>query len=109
MKYIKQYEDKIEDRILLRDLKFPVLDKYLLYKANNTFYFILEVTGYEDNYIATKKLFIYTVLTDRIKRGSHQYYNIGINNINNIIYQSNNLKEVKDAIPILKNLDKYNI
>jgi len=100
MKYIKQYED-ISD--------FPVLNKYLLYKANNNTYFILEVTGYENNFIATKKLFIYTVLLDKLKRGNHQYYNMGINSISGIIYQSDNLTDIKDTIQSLKNIDKYNL
>ncbi len=110
MKYIKAYEDISGFPILVEG---TVLYKYILYKANENTYFILEVTdyvnGYGPNYIACKKLFIYTILIDRLRKGKHQYYNIGINKFNEIIFQSNNLQEVKDSIKTLKNYNKFNL
>jgi len=103
MKYIK----KFESTDMMTEL--PKLKKYVLYKANTNTYFILEITGYENTYIATKKLYIYTLLLDKLRKGKHQYYNININRVHEIVYDSDNLKDVVDIIPTLKEIDKYNL
>lgn len=110
MKYIKTFE------IVFNDIK---LSKYLLtQKPNNTdIYFVLEVSpeqlkfaGYED-IINTKKLYTYTKSKNYLKKGKHQHFNITKNELDkiNIVYQSDNLQNVKDVLPTLNYMDKYNI
>ena len=47
--------------------------------------------------------------SDILRKGKHQYYNINPARVKDIVYQSNNLKKVKDAIPALKEIGKFNI
>ena len=117
MKYLKTYEEI--DQTLYK--------KYMLYKANEETYFVLEVEKFfnrEDYYgddeegeiidqefISTKKKYKYSMLLDKLEKvGRHHYFNFEPwRDDNSIIYQSDNLKDVLDVIPVLRQQPKFNL
>ena len=83
--------------------------KYVLYKANENTYFILEPTNYLPSYIETNKLYTYTLLLNKLKRNKHQYYNFNYERDRNVIIDSDDLQSLKDTILTLKDAGKYNL
>ena len=95
MKYLKTYEN------------FKEIKKYVLLKANSNIYFILEVIDIKKDYIETKKLYYYTKVFDKLIK-QYAWFNLRPDD-SDIIYQSDNLKDVKNILLTLNDTETYNL
>ena len=103
MKYIKKFEELNADSI-------DKYKKYVLYKANSNTYFILEPVAYLPTYIEANKKYTYLLNKNKLKHNRYQYYNFNYDKGDkNIVYQSDDLNEVKDMALALSDISKYNI
>ena len=102
MKHIKKFEDINTDNTIR-------YKKYILYKLNNNAYVILEPTEYLQTHIQTNKLYTYTLNLNKLKRNKNQYFNFSYERGKNVIYDSNDIKDIKDVTLSLYNADKYNL
>ena len=133
MKYIKKFESERDDYIrdvrniqkkADNDLKkaYKVMKKYILFHDVKKFiesgiYFILEKDRIEACYdhtnlfIVTKKLYTYNLNTDKLKNNKKQemHYNLSETSLSYIMKDSDDLQELLDCLPPLKNVNKFNL
>jgi len=100
MKYIKQFEN-IDNTIRFK--------KYIIYKLNNNYFFILEPILYTPTHIQTDKKYLYELIKNKLSYKKYQFYNFDYNRVKNIIYQTDNLKDAKEVIFSLSATKKYNL
>ena len=105
MKYLKTFENINE----------PEFKKYFVIKSHNKIqetYFVLEFVKIdEDSTVYTNKLYTYNLNEDELKRNKDQFYRF--NNTdeirNNVIYQTDDLKNAIDVVKSLNRVNTYNL
>ena len=107
MKYIKTFE------IAFNDIK---ISKYILIQKprDTDTYFILEPYSIYDSkdsgLIQSKKLFTFKKSDNYLRKNKHQFFDINTKTeLQYIVYQSDNIQELKDILPTLRDIDKYNL
>ena len=105
MKYLKTYEE----------IDQTTYKKYMLYKANEETYFVLEVEKFfetiDQEFISTKRKYKYIMSLDKLEKVErYHYFNFQpLRDDKSIIYQSDKLKDVLDVIPVLTQQPKFNL
>lgn len=103
MKYLKRYESW-PDYIIFYGLK-----KYLICKnkEDNT-YLTLELIRSTENFYIIVQTLTFSKKTDKISKSAE--ISIKINTIlDRIVFQSDDINEIKNELQLLKNTDKYGI
>lgn len=110
MKYIKAYENTEEN--------IPLLKKYCIWKNTNDTLEILELVGSEKNkkyskYMSLLSLYFYYPSENKLvklKRQNQAQIAFDSNIIKTYVpYTSDNIQDCIDMLPIISNIEKYNI
>lgn len=103
MKYLKRYESW-PDYIIFYGLKKYVICKN---KEDNT-YLTLELIRSTENFYIIVQTLTFSKKTDKISKSAE--ISIKINTIlDRIVFQSDDINEIKNELQLLKNTDKYGI
>jgi len=106
MKYLKVYE-AWPDYITFYDLK-----KYVIYKNDKGLYNAVELVESAENFKIIIKLLIFTEKNHNNPQGYIKAREFGINASSlkeKIVFQSDNLEEIRKELEILSTTNKYNL
>jgi len=102
MKHLKIYEN----------INYPKENNYIVYKIkeNKEYYYILKILSINDHEIILKPIWKYDLI--KYINDDRSWITCSLNIdllLNNIIYFSNKLKNVRNFCNMLKNINKYNL
>lgn len=101
MKYLRKFENDI----------FNNLKKYVIAGVGKqTQLVVMRVTEKFPDRVDFKRIYIYWTDSDRLNKSDGKEFNFYINWINkNVLYTSDNLQDIFNILPTIKDIKKFNL